>query len=59
MKTAEFANSVDLDEVVHIESPHPDLHLCLPVFEFSTGYCLDLTFFDNLQTKYCCLRFDK
>ena len=29
MKIAEFANSVDLDEVVHGEPPHLDLH-CLP-----------------------------
>ena len=29
MKIAEFANSVDLDEVTHNESPHLDLH-CLP-----------------------------
>ena len=28
-KTAEFANSIDLDEVAHDEPPHPDLH-CLP-----------------------------
>ena len=28
-KTAEFANSIDLDEVAHFEPPHPDLH-CLP-----------------------------
>ena len=26
---AEFANSVDLDEVAHYEPPHLDLH-CLP-----------------------------
>ena len=29
MKIAEFANSVDLDEVAHNEPPHLDLH-CLP-----------------------------
>ena len=29
MKIAEFANSVDLDEVAHDEPPHVDLH-CLP-----------------------------
>ena len=29
MKIAEFANSVDLDEVAHDEPPHLDLH-CLP-----------------------------
>ena len=28
-KYAEFANSIDLDEVAHNELPHPDLH-CLP-----------------------------
>ena len=28
-KLAEFANSVDLDEVAHYEPPHLDLH-CLP-----------------------------
>ena len=29
MQIAEFANSVDLDEVAHDEPPHLDLH-CLP-----------------------------
>ena len=29
MKTAEFVNSVNLDEVAHNEPPHLDLH-CLP-----------------------------
>ena len=29
MKIDEFANSIDLDEVAHIEPPHLDLH-CLP-----------------------------
>ena len=28
-KTAEFASSVDLDEVAHNQPPHQDLH-CLP-----------------------------
>ena len=28
-KIAEFANSVDLDDVAHNEPPHQDLH-CLP-----------------------------
>ena len=28
-KTAEFANSIDVDEVAHHEPPHLDLH-CLP-----------------------------
>ena len=28
-KIAEFANSIDLDEVAHNEPPHLDLH-CLP-----------------------------
>ena len=35
MKIAEFANSVNLYEVAHIEPPHLDVH-CFPlVFEFS------------------------
>ena len=56
MKIAGFANSVDLNEVAHDELPHLELH-CVPsslgalVFEFSIGYCLDLTFFENLQTQ--------
>ena len=29
MQIAEFANSIDLDEVAHYELPHLDLH-CLP-----------------------------
>ena len=29
-KIAEFANSVDLDEVAHNEPPHLDLHCLLP-----------------------------
>ena len=29
MKTADFVNSVDLDEVARYEPPHQDLH-CLP-----------------------------
>ena len=29
MKFAEFAKSIDLDEVAHNEPPHLDLH-CLP-----------------------------
>ena len=29
MKKAEFAKSVNLDEVAHNEPPHPDLH-CFP-----------------------------
>ena len=35
-KIAEFANSLDLDEVAHNEPPHLDLH-CFPslVFELS------------------------
>ena len=28
-KNAEFANSIDLDEVAHSEPPHLDLH-CMP-----------------------------
>ena len=48
---AEFANSIDLDEVAHHEPPHLDLH-CLP-----SGLCilniiwLGLNIFLNLQTK--------
>ena len=34
-KMAEFANSVDFDEVAHNEPPHLDLHVCPLVFEFS------------------------
>ena len=34
-KIAEFANSVDLDEVAHNEPPHLDLHCCPLVFELS------------------------
>ena len=29
IKRAEFANSIDLDEVAHIDSPHMNLH-CVP-----------------------------
>ena len=45
-KIAEFANSVDLDEVAHNEPPHLDLH-CLP----SSLWGLGVTFFENLQMK--------
>ena len=41
MKIAEFANSVDLDEVVHDEPPHLDLY-CLPynfVYNFGLSEC--------------------
>ena len=48
-KIAEFANSVDLDD--HSEPPHLDLAVCSLVFEFSIWYRLDITFFENLQTK--------
>ena len=34
-KIAEFANSVDLDEVAHNEPPHLDLHFCPLVFVVS------------------------
>ena len=52
-KIAEFANSVDLDEVAHNEPPHQDQQ-CLP-----SSLCilnlihvqLGLTFFENLQAK--------
>ena len=33
-KIAEFAHSIDLDEVAHNEPPHQDLHFCPLVFEF-------------------------
>ena len=46
---AEFANSIDLDEVAYNEPPHLDLH-CLPSnLEFSIIYSLVLNFFENLQ----------
>ena len=44
-KIAEFANSIDPDEVAHNEPPHLDLTVCLLVFEFSNGYSLDLRYF--------------
>ena len=34
-KIAEFANSVDLDEVAHNEPPHLVYTVCPVVFEFS------------------------
>ena len=34
-KIAEFANSIDLDEVAHNELPHSDLHCLSLVFELS------------------------
>ena len=45
-------NSIDLDEVAHTEPPHLDLH-CLPFSRLILNmiYSLDLTFFQNLQTK--------
>ena len=50
-KLAETANSIHLDAVVRNEPPHLDIH-CLPsTLEFSIWYCLDLTFFENLQTQ--------
>ena len=39
-KIAEFANSVDLDEVAHNEPPHLDVH-CLP----SSLWILDMIYF--------------
>ena len=33
MKIAEFANSIDPDQVAHV-SPHLDLHFCPLAFEF-------------------------
>ena len=49
MKIDKFANSVDHD---HYEPPHLDLH-CLPssLRILNMIYILDLTFFENLQTK--------
>ena len=49
-KIAEFANSVDLDEVAHSEVaqnelPHLDIHCCPLLFEFSICTSLDLNFF--------------
>ena len=46
MQIIEFANSIDLDEVAHNESPHVDLH-CLPC----NLRILNITFFENLQTE--------
>ena len=54
MKTAEFINGVDLDEVAHLEPPHLDLH-CLP-----SSLCIfnmDLTYFENLKTKILSIAF--
>ena len=44
-KIAEFANSVDLDEVAHNEIKI--YTVCPLVFEFSTWYSLDLNFFEK------------
>ena len=35
IKLAEFANSIDSDEVAHHQSPHLDLHCLLLFFKFS------------------------
>ena len=44
MKTVEFANSVDSDEVAHCEPPHLEHH-CLPsLFEFPTHCSFDEVF---------------
>ena len=43
---AEFANSVDVDEVAH-----NDYTVCPLVAEFSMWYSLDFTFFENLSMK--------
>ena len=40
MKTAEFTNSVDPDEVALNEPPHMNIHCYPSVFEFSTMYSL-------------------
>ena len=53
-KIAEFANSVELDEVAQHKPPHQIYTVCPLVFEFSIRYSLDLTFFENLQTKIFC-----
>ena len=56
--TAEFANSVDLDEVTHNEPPHLDLH-CLPFSlnsQYYSIYSLDLTFFEILQICFLVLQ---
>ena len=45
-KTAEVANSVDLDEVAHNEPPHLDLQSLNSQYD-----SLDLTFFEILRTK--------
>ena len=49
MPVAEFANSVDLDEVAHNEPPHLDLHF-LPSSFFNSQYdILEL----NIFLKIC------
>ena len=54
MKIAEFAYSLNLDEVAHPEPPHLDLH-CLPssvcILNFSIKYSFDLKLFENFLTK--------
>ena len=47
MKIAEFANSVDLDEVAHNEPPHLDLYCLLSSHDIAwTSH-----FFENLQME--------
>ena len=49
---AEFASSIDLDEVAHNEPPYLDLH-CLPssLLDFQYNIAWTLTFIENLQTN--------
>ena len=54
IKIAEFANSVDLDEVAHDEPPHLDLY-CLQILQIcpsnsSYDIAWTLHFFEILQT---------
>ena len=43
MKTAEFTNSVDPDEVAHHEPPHQDLHCLSSSLQFLNVLQLDKT----------------
>ena len=58
MKIVDFAKSVDLDEVAHNEPPHLEIYcLSSSLWILNIIYSLDLTFFENLQTKIFCLLF--
>ena len=46
-KIAEFANSVDLDEVAHNEPPHPDLHCLLSNLQILNMIQLGHNIFEN------------